>query len=537
MPATAAGQGMGIGGDPAAIEAAAAEAARAATAIDAAGAAVSGHGDTVVANWAGSASNAAHERIRFLGDRTAIGADVVGDLPAILTSYAGALRTAQARFAAGHAGALAAASAASAAATAQAGLDAEGTLGVDPGHGGRQAAVTAAASAAAEDGAAAQHAMAGAMVDEKVANEVAAAAVEALSGRMVAMRADMAAHGPSPAAADRADEARADALAAAAGPGGQWYFDRVNAGARLTPEQQRDFEKGLEESAAREREEWAGIKDGARPFADAWDDLTEDPAGFAQQWWGDKMALYDDLDEDFNGTALQMGKDAIFWDERQAGNVDYANGAMLPGLAARVLLRRVDIPSGHRRRDHGAPAAQAPTLPRRNLTSGTKGHFSEELNNPEANTRYVVDGNKEFVTDDLKRTIEIDAELVYRPNTGDVFRDHDAQTSSGGADRRGPEHPTPDDGAHWIGTSLGGNGEAINIAPGDQKINRGMKDQLTYRSLEATWTRELKAGNEVRVHIVPEYPGDSQRPTRAVVNWTLNGAPQSKTVVVNERPA
>ena len=228
MPAAVdgAGAGVGIGGSPGAIEAGAAEAARAAAAIDAAGTAVSSHGDTVVANWTGSTSNAAHERIRFLGERTVIGADVVADLPAILSTYASALRAAQARWVAGHAGAMAAASAAATAATAQAGLDAEGTAGVDPGHGGRQAAVTAAASAAAEDGAAANHAMAAAVADEKVANAIAAAAVAALSGQMVAMRTDMAPARPSPVAVDWADGYRAEPAVPDQGPApiGPWVL-------------------------------------------------------------------------------------------------------------------------------------------------------------------------------------------------------------------------------------------------------------------------------------------------------------------------
>ena len=225
MPAVAAVDGggagrAGIGGDPAAIEAGADAAAAAAGAIEEAGRSVSDHGDTVVANWTGSASNAAHERIRFLGDRTQVGGDVLAGLPAILNAYAGALRAAQARFAAGKAAAAVASTALGAANAQAAAVAATPTVGDDPALAGRRLAAADAVEAATEAGAAAGHEMDAALADEQVANDVAATAVTALSEQMGAMRTVIAAApaAPSPGAVDYADHRAMAAMAAA--PGG-----------------------------------------------------------------------------------------------------------------------------------------------------------------------------------------------------------------------------------------------------------------------------------------------------------------------------
>lgn len=83
----------GIGGDPGTVEGAADAIRTAATTMNQAGRDVSDHGNAVVARWSGSTADAVHERIRFLAQRTDVGAEVVSELPKILNDYAAGLRS------------------------------------------------------------------------------------------------------------------------------------------------------------------------------------------------------------------------------------------------------------------------------------------------------------------------------------------------------------------------------------------------------------------------------------------------------------
>ena len=90
-----------IPGEPAAVEAAADELARAAAAMTEAGDSIGSHGRAVTANWTGTASEAGLERISFLGRRTRSGGEVMADMAPVLRDYAQELRQAQAAHAAG----------------------------------------------------------------------------------------------------------------------------------------------------------------------------------------------------------------------------------------------------------------------------------------------------------------------------------------------------------------------------------------------------------------------------------------------------
>jgi hypothetical protein len=92
------------------------------------------------------------------------------------------------------------------------------------------------------------------------------------------------------------------------------------------------------------------------------------------------------------------------------------------------------------------------------------------------------------------------------------------QTQAGGADRR----PT-DEGGHYIAARFNGPSDAFNHFAQDRNFNRG-----AYREMERGWGKELAAGRRVHVRIVPEYHGDSRRPYRIVVRWTVNGRQKTK---------
>ena len=591
MPAVAAVDGggagrAGIGGDPAAIEAGADAAAAAAGAIEEAGRSVSDHGDTVVATWTGSASAAAHERIRFLGERTAIGADVLADLPAILTTYAQALRTAQARFAAGHAGAMAAASAASAAATAQAGLDAEGTLGVDPAHGQRQAAVTAAASAAAEDGAAAQHAMAAAVADEKVANAVAAAAVEALSGQMVAMRADMAPARPSPAAADWADgyhdKAATDAMRpspsavdyadylARGGAAASVFGDDPGRGYGLSPATE------AENKAAREamKNNAAGVVGAAIGdvgfVVAALDAVSIGPDGFhpvrnfheemdkvdaVQEWAADLMGADRDSKAHHDGqTAYAVVTLATGAGGLVKGGVHLSEfvvaktvGKKAAEKAAKEVAEQGAKEAPVDPRTLSAPLPKAPPtvpgeyahLPVVDATSGVKGSrppggpavkgtWNEELRHWQPDTVYRVDGRQLFITDEAGRVVHIKADLELR--TGQDRADH-TLSHAGDRVKDGPDTLPGDQSGHGIANSLGGPSEEINRFP-MSSIQNLSGEANNWNAWENDMRKILQqdeaAGrtSDLRLDLQIVYPDDpvsSVRPQEFRVNVTDHG--------------
>ena len=221
----------GIEGDPAVVEGAAAAITTAAATMTTAGRDVGAHGDAVVARWSGSASQAAHERVRHLSDRTDVGAEVVGELPKILTDYAAELRQAQADHAAGVAAAQAAATALSTARTAMAAARA-----VDDGPDRASAMrLSGEGQRYAEEGvAAASHTIEAAIARERTANTIAADAVRALTTRLagmdprppgaippVSVRAIEAAEGyedqgPPPAWIERAAQTAVDAASGAA---------------------------------------------------------------------------------------------------------------------------------------------------------------------------------------------------------------------------------------------------------------------------------------------------------------------------------
>lgn len=228
--AVTAGTVGGIGGDPGTVEGAAGRITTAAATMTTAGQDVGAHGDAVVARWSGSASQAAHERIRHLSDRTDVGAEVVGELPKILTDYAAELRQARADHAAGVTAAQAAGTALSSARTAMVAAQA-----MDDGPDRASATrLSGQGQRYAEEGvAAAAHTIDAAIARERTANTVAADAVRALTTRLagmdprppgaippVSVRAIEAAEGyedqgPPPAWIERAAQTAVDAASGA----------------------------------------------------------------------------------------------------------------------------------------------------------------------------------------------------------------------------------------------------------------------------------------------------------------------------------
>ena len=71
---------------------------------------------------------------------------------------------------------------------------------------------------------------------------------------------------------------------------------------------------------------------------------------------------------------------------------------------------------------------------------------------------------------------------------------------------------------HLIGDQFDGSNGLENMIPQDANVN--MKD---FKNLEMQLANEVRAGNDLRVRIEPQYKGDSMRPDSLIVTYTING--------------
>ncbi|HFZ1005048.1 TPA: DNA/RNA non-specific endonuclease [Klebsiella aerogenes] len=142
------------------------------------------------------------------------------------------------------------------------------------------------------------------------------------------------------------------------------------------------------------------------------------------------------------------------------------------------------------------------------LDSGGKGNWSKELNNPQPNKVYHVDGDKIYKTDAQARPSQVEATLS--PNVKD--RNGYQQCKAGKCGFDG------DEGGHLIASIFNGPGEKLNLVPMDGNLNKG-----AWRQMENTWAKALGEGKEVKVNIQPSYIGDSVRPEKFKVVYSIDG--------------
>ena len=130
------------------------------------------------------------------------------------------------------------------------------------------------------------------------------------------------------------------------------------------------------------------------------------------------------------------------------------------------------------------------------------------------NVEYTVNGNT-YKTDAHGRIISCDANPKY---TEEGPRDNKKQREAGGEERR-----EKDDGGHIVARILGGAEGSENLVPMRSTINKG-----DYKKMENEIAKALQEGKEVAVNIELEYDGDSQRPSKIKVTYTIDG----KTTIV-----
>lgn len=125
------------------------------------------------------------------------------------------------------------------------------------------------------------------------------------------------------------------------------------------------------------------------------------------------------------------------------------------------------------------------------------------------NIEYTVNGNT-YRTDEHGNKVSCDSTPEY---TEDGSRNMKEQKESGGEERQ-----EDDDGGHIIARILGGAEGEENLVPMRRTINRG-----DYKRMENEISKALQEGKKVTMHVDIEYDGDSSRPSKIRVEYTIDG--------------
>ncbi|WP_342755385.1 hemagglutinin repeat-containing protein [Pantoea sp. MBD-2R] len=143
------------------------------------------------------------------------------------------------------------------------------------------------------------------------------------------------------------------------------------------------------------------------------------------------------------------------------------------------------------------------------VDSGQKGAWNKNLNKPEPNTIYQVDGNKTYYTDELSRTTNVTASLSLSKSDRNTYQQCKA----------GKCGSTGDEGGHLIASIFNGPGEKLNLVPMNGNLNKG-----AWKQMENSWATALKDGRKIDVNIQPIYSGNNTRPDRVIVQYSIDGS-------------
>ncbi len=142
------------------------------------------------------------------------------------------------------------------------------------------------------------------------------------------------------------------------------------------------------------------------------------------------------------------------------------------------------------------------------VDSGKKGAWNKAMNKPEPNTVYKVDGDKTYHTDNLARPTQVEATLSASAKDRNGYQ----QCKAGKCGNPG------DEGGHLIASIFNGPGEKLNLLPMDGNLNKG-----AWKQMENTWAKALSEGKDVKVNIQPSYTGNSVRPDKFKVVYSVDG--------------
>jgi len=166
----------------------------------------------------------------------------------------------------------------------------------------------------------------------------------------------------------------------------------------------------------------------------------------------------------------------------------------------------------------GSPKGTGQALREVEVSSGGKGAWTKELNKPEPNTIYKVDGNKTYQTDSLGRVERVESNLALTKNDRNTYQ----QCVAGKCGIDG------DEGGHLIASIFNGPGERLNLLPMNGNLNKG-----AWKTMENQWASALKDGKSVGVKIEPVYTGGSVRPEKFTVTYQIGSERPVRETFVN----
>ncbi|MDR6675090.1 hemagglutinin repeat-containing protein [Xanthomonas sp. 1678] len=143
------------------------------------------------------------------------------------------------------------------------------------------------------------------------------------------------------------------------------------------------------------------------------------------------------------------------------------------------------------------------------VSAGQKGGWSKELNKPEPNTVYNVDGNKVYRTNSNGDVEYVEANLSLSTKDRNTYQQCKAG-KCGLAD---------DEGGHLVASIFDGPGEKLNLVPMNSNLNKG-----AWKAMENEWADALKEGKSVKIKIEPSYTGNG-RPDKFNVTYQIGSEP------------
>ena len=127
-----------------------------------------------------------------------------------------------------------------------------------------------------------------------------------------------------------------------------------------------------------------------------------------------------------------------------------------------------------------------------------------------SNYEYTINGVT-YKTDEYGRIVSCDGQAKSTP---DGERDLKAQNMVGREDRK-----PGDQGSHILARIFGGaKGIENMLAMRGTAINQGV-----YKRMENEIAKALEDGKDVNIHVDVEYDGDSQRPSKIIVKYAIDG--------------
>jgi hypothetical protein len=136
------------------------------------------------------------------------------------------------------------------------------------------------------------------------------------------------------------------------------------------------------------------------------------------------------------------------------------------------------------------------------------------------NVQYTTLEGHTYNTDDKGRITKVEGRLQL----GKGKRSKHSQRVAGREDRK-----TNDEGGHLIASIFKGSGGLDNLVAMDGNLNKSK-----WKKMEKSWADALNEGEEVEVKIKSFYSGDSLRPTRFAIEYSIDGIMQEPLYFQNK---